>query len=145
MATPFYRKPRSTDCAHYYGRYVSKRKPLSMSVEQLGAWGDFVGGIAVVAGLVFVGIQLLGANRETRAATIQSSLQMQLFVDAEIAKHTDTWQKVISGTPIEDQSELRATRFGHAEEPTRQPLPSLWIDRNGVGGDQLRDSRTKKL
>ena len=57
-----------------------------MLIEQLGAWGDFIGGIAVVAGLVFVGIQLLGANRETRAATIQSSLQMQMFVDAELAK-----------------------------------------------------------
>ena len=24
MATPFYRKPRYADCAHYYGRYVHK-------------------------------------------------------------------------------------------------------------------------
>jgi len=78
-----------------------------MLIEQLGAWGDFIGGIAVVAGLVFVGIQLLGANRETRAATIQSSLQMQMFVDAELAKYPGTWQKVISDIPIEDQVELR--------------------------------------
>lgn len=78
-----------------------------MAVEQLGAWGDFIGGIAVVAGLVFVGIQLLGANRETRAATIQSSLHMQILVDTEIAKNSETWQKVISNTHIEDQSELR--------------------------------------
>jgi hypothetical protein len=78
-----------------------------MAVEQLGAWGDFIGGIAVVAGLVFVGIQLLGANREARAATIQSSLHMQVLVDTELARHADTWAKVISKSPIEDESELR--------------------------------------
>ena len=78
-----------------------------MEVEQLGAWGDFIGGIAVLAGLVFVGVQLLGANRETRAATIQSSLHMQILVDVELAKYSDTWQKVISNASIDDQSELR--------------------------------------
>jgi hypothetical protein len=78
-----------------------------MAVEQLGAWGDFIGGIAVVAGLVFVGIQLLGANREARAATIQSSLHMQVLVDTELARHADTWEKVIAKSPIEEGSELR--------------------------------------
>ena len=37
-----------------------------MTIEDLGAWGDFIGGVAVVAGLIFVGIQLKIGNRETR-------------------------------------------------------------------------------
>lgn len=78
-----------------------------MEAEVLGAWGDFIGGIAVVAGLVFVGIQLLGANKETRAATIQASLQMQIKVDSEIATHAETWHKVINNIPIDDEAELR--------------------------------------
>ena len=78
-----------------------------MAIEQLGAWGDFIGGIAVLAGLVFVGIQLLGANQEARAAAIQTSLQMQVMVDTELARHSDTWNKVISNNPIEDGAEHR--------------------------------------
>ena len=78
-----------------------------MGIEQLGAWGDFIGGIAVLGGLVFVGVQLLGANREARAATIQSSLEMQLMVDTELARYADTWNKVVSNQTIEDDSERR--------------------------------------
>ncbi len=78
-----------------------------MGIEQLGAWGDFIGGIAVLGGLVFVGVQLLGANREARAATIQSALEMQLMVDTELARYADTWNKVVSNQTIEDDSERR--------------------------------------
>ncbi len=38
-----------------------------MTIEELGAWGDFIGGVAVLAGLIFVGVQLIVANRESRA------------------------------------------------------------------------------
>ena len=78
-----------------------------MTVDQLGAWGDFIGGIAVLAGLVFVGIQLLGANREARAATIQASLEMQTQVDSELAKYPDTWEKVISNSAFDTDAEYR--------------------------------------
>ena len=78
-----------------------------MEIEQLGAWGDFIGGLAVVAGLIFVGVQLLGGNRETRASTIQTSLQMQILVDTELARYSDTWEKIISGVAIDDLAELR--------------------------------------
>jgi hypothetical protein len=78
-----------------------------MGIEQLGAWGDFIGGIAVLGGLVFVGVQLLGANREARAATIQSALQMQIMTDSELAKYSDTWEKVVSNSSLDDSSEHR--------------------------------------
>jgi hypothetical protein len=39
-----------------------------MNIEELSAWGEFVGGIAVVAGLFFVGVQLVTANREMKIA-----------------------------------------------------------------------------
>ena len=39
-----------------------------MNIQELAAWGEFIGGIAVVAGLFFVGIQLRIANRESRLA-----------------------------------------------------------------------------
>ena len=39
-----------------------------MPIEQLAAWGEFVGGVAVVAGLIFVALQLRVSNREARIA-----------------------------------------------------------------------------
>jgi hypothetical protein len=78
-----------------------------MTIDELGAWGDFLGGIAVLAGLVFVGVQLLGGNREARAATVQSTLQMQMLLDTELARHAETWNKVIQSLPISDEAEIR--------------------------------------
>ena len=76
-----------------------------MGIEELGAWGDFIGGIAVLAGLIFVGIQLLGANKEARAATIQSALEMQVLVDTELARHSATWAKVTANAAFDDEGE----------------------------------------
>ena len=78
-----------------------------MTIDELGAWGDFLGGIAVLAGLVFVGVQLLGANRETRAATFQSTLHLQMLLDTELARHATTWNKVIRNLPFGDDAEQR--------------------------------------
>ena len=78
-----------------------------MTLDELAAWGEFIGGIAVLAGLVFVGMQLLGGNREARAATVQSTLQMQMLLDTELAKYSETWNKVIQSLPIIDDAEVR--------------------------------------
>jgi hypothetical protein len=43
-----------------------------MNIEELAAWGEFLGGVAVIAGLLFVGLQLLASNREAKAATNQN-------------------------------------------------------------------------
>lgn len=78
-----------------------------MNIEELGSWGDFIGGIAVVAGLIFVGIQLLGASRETRAATVRGTLEMQALVDIELAKYATTWDKAIRNLPFDSEAEQR--------------------------------------
>ena len=39
-----------------------------MNIEEMAAWGKFLGGLAVIAGLLFVGLQLLASNREAKAA-----------------------------------------------------------------------------
>lgn len=59
------------------------------------------GGIAVLAGLVCVGVQLLGANREARAATLQ------MLLDTELARYAEIWNKVIQSLPIDDDVEIR--------------------------------------
>ena len=67
-----------------------------MKIEQLAAWGEFLGGIAVVAGLVFVGLQLMSANREAQLAANRSyaeffnTLGSMLTGSSEIA---DIWYR----------------------------------------------------
>jgi hypothetical protein len=46
-----------------------------MDIQELAAWGEFLGGLAVVCGLVFVGIQLRMANQESKMAANESYLQ----------------------------------------------------------------------
>lgn len=46
-----------------------------MNVNELAAWGEFIGGIGVVAGLVFVGIQIRVFNAESRAAANEAYAQ----------------------------------------------------------------------
>ena len=73
-----------------------------MDIQVLGAWGEFLGGLAVVAGLLFVGIQLRTGNRDARAATLQTSLQMQMTLDSNLAQHADTWQKVVTNQTLDE-------------------------------------------
>jgi hypothetical protein len=81
---------------------------LNSSNQELAAWGEFIGGIAVVAGLFFVGIQLRIANRESRLAANRTyaesiiGLGTLLNSNEEIA---EIWFKGIHGldklTPVE--------------------------------------------
>ncbi len=44
-----------------------------MNIMELGAIGELVGGVAVVASLLFVGLQVRGSTREQRAASLQEA------------------------------------------------------------------------
>ena len=43
-----------------------------MDITVLSAWGEFLGGIAVVVSLIFVGIQVRNSTKASRAATRQA-------------------------------------------------------------------------
>ncbi len=83
-----------------------------MTIDELGAWGEFIGGIAVIAGLVFVGIQLLIANREARVATNQkfadsiTDLGLLLSNSTEMS---DIWYRGLTG--IENLEIAERVRF----------------------------------
>lgn len=59
-----------------------------MSIEEIGAWGDLLGGIGVMAGLIFVGLQLLAANRESRIAANQAFSDSQTTIATTIANNS---------------------------------------------------------
>ena len=63
-----------------------------MNIEEMAAWGEFLGGLAVIAGLLFVGLQLLASNREAKAAANQdyatsiSTIGMLLASQGDLAE-----------------------------------------------------------
>jgi hypothetical protein len=57
--------------------------------------------------LIFVGLQISEGNQETRAATIQAASDAEAFMIATVVNHSETWDKVVTGAPLESGGETR--------------------------------------
>jgi hypothetical protein len=68
---------------------------------------EIVASIGVILSLIFVGLELNEGNRETSAATAQAASDQTMFLQAEILRYADTWQKVLDGASLEDGEEKR--------------------------------------
>ncbi len=68
---------------------------------------EIIAAIGVIFSLIFVGLQINEGNLETRAATNQTVADAEAFMIATFANHSDTWNKVISGAPLESGAESR--------------------------------------
>ncbi len=78
-----------------------------MSLQDWGAIGELIGGVAIIVSLLYVGLQIKHGNRETRAATIQAASDAEAFMIATMVNHSETWNKVITGAPLESGAETR--------------------------------------
>ena len=81
-----------------------------MNNESLSKWtsiSEMTAAIGVILSLVFVGLQINEGNRETRAAILQSANDSEMFMQSQLMRYADVWQKIISGNPLEDGAELR--------------------------------------
>jgi len=78
-----------------------------MSLQDWGALGELVGGIAIIVSLLYVGVQIKLGNRETKASTLQATLDSEMFMQAQIARHAGTWDKVVTGAQLDDGEETR--------------------------------------
>ncbi len=78
-----------------------------MTLEQLAALAEIIASIAVILSLLFVGFQLRDSNRQARAAAVQDSLASEIQISTIFAENAETWEKVISGEPINEKGELR--------------------------------------
>ena len=45
-----------------------------MSLQDWGAIGELLGGVAIIVSLLYVGLQIKHGNRETRASTLEATL-----------------------------------------------------------------------
>lgn len=80
---------------------------MSWTLSEIASVAEILGLVAIVASLVFVGVQVSHNSRETRAATMQSALDAELFVSATHAEHAGTWNKAIRGLPFDSDDEQR--------------------------------------
>jgi hypothetical protein len=78
-----------------------------MSLQDWGALGELVGGVAIIVSLIYVGLQIKHGNQETRAATLQATLDSEMFLQATATQYAGTWDKVVTGVHFADGEESR--------------------------------------
>lgn len=78
-----------------------------MMLEQVAYLAEIIGSVAIIASLVFVGVQLARANRETRATALQTAILTEVDNSFRFADHAATWDKVVKGQPLEKGEEER--------------------------------------
>ena len=78
-----------------------------MSLQDWGAIGEMLGGFAIIVSLLYVGLQIRHGNRETRAATLQATLDTEMSLQSEAMRYAGTWEKIVSGVHIADGEETR--------------------------------------
>ena len=78
-----------------------------MTLADYALFAEIAGSIAIFLTLVFVGIQLRSANRETRAATMQAAMDSEMTLISVLTENAGTWEKVITGAHIELGEESR--------------------------------------
>ena len=90
-----------------------------MDLESLAAWGEFVGGvggllaaIAVIASLVFVGVQIRASVRQSRVDSYSTITELWTnFTNATVATE-DAWRVFYTGIrDYESLTEMEQARF----------------------------------
>ena len=78
-----------------------------MSLQDWGAIGELLGGVAIIVSLLYVGLQIKHGNRETRANTLQATLDSEMSLQAEAMRYAGTWDKIVTGDHLADGEETR--------------------------------------
>ncbi len=78
-----------------------------MSLQDWGAIGELLGGVAIIVSLLYVGLQIKHGNREARAATLQATLDSEMSLQTEAMRYAGTWDKIVTGDHLADGEETR--------------------------------------
>ncbi len=81
-----------------------------MNNEKLSKWAsiaEMIAATGVILSLIFVGLQINDENRETRAATRQAANDSEMFMQSQLLRYADVWEKILSGAPLEHGAEER--------------------------------------
>jgi len=81
-----------------------------MQSENLAKWAsvaEIAAAVGVIFSLIFVGVQINEGNKESRAATQQAISDSNAFMLRAFVDHAETWNKVVTGLPLEEGVETR--------------------------------------
>lgn len=87
-----------------------------MKNEQLQDWIQIVGLFAVVASLVFVGIEIRQSSRAASDASLLSDAQSITMLEELVANNADVWLRGCRGEELEPAEEMVFTHIFHAYE-----------------------------
>ncbi len=80
---------------------------MEWNLANIAMMSEIVGMFAIVASLIFVGVQISSSNREARAATLQTAMNTEIALAADFATHAETWNNVLTGAPFSSGAEAR--------------------------------------
>jgi hypothetical protein len=80
---------------------------MRLTLKDWASIAEIIAAIGVVFSLIFVGLQINDGNQETRAATLQAASDAEAFMISTIVNHSETWEKVVTGAPLENGAETR--------------------------------------
>ena len=80
---------------------------MTWKLSNVASIAEIIAAIGVIFSLIFVGLQINEGNQETRAATTQAAADAEAFMIATMVNHSDTWDKVVTGAPLESGAETR--------------------------------------
>jgi len=80
---------------------------MKWKLSEWAAVAEIIAAVGVILSLIFVGLQISEGNRETRAASIQAASDADARMIDTLIRNKDTWEKVLTGAPLEEGAELR--------------------------------------
>ena len=81
--------------------------------EYLANWGEFIGGIAVVISLVYVGLQIRATVAQSKLDSYTKSTELWAQFTSAVAADSDTWNIFHQGTQdYESLEHAERSRFG---------------------------------
>ena len=87
-----------------------------MSNGKLREWLELVGIAAVVASLVFVGIEIRQSSRSALEESLNGGLANALAVEELVVENADVWLKGCRGEPLSDVEQMQFTHIYHGYE-----------------------------
>jgi len=78
-----------------------------MNWDAMGAIGEVIGAITVVASLIYLAGQIRHTNRLANSNSLQSVLQSEMNFASIIIENADIWERLIQGDTFTDNVERR--------------------------------------
>jgi len=80
---------------------------MKWKMSELASVAEVVAAIGVILSLLFAGFQIKDRTRETRAATLQLTLDSEIALQAEAMRYAGIWDKILASAHLVEGEEKR--------------------------------------